>query len=228
MTARMAAAVDDLSEGRLVLGLGAGWLTREHTNFGWELGDIPTRFSRFEEGLEVISRLLKSDTPVDFAGHFFQLKGAILLPRPTRSGGPPISIGGNGPKRTLPLVARFGDEWNAVYVNAVEFSRLNSLLDETLHVYGRPPLEVRRSLMTGCIFVRNESELPGKAKKWWNSNASVEELLQHGVIMGPPTRFVEQLGQLAEAGVQEVMLQWLDLDDLDGLESMARDVLDQV
>lgn len=228
MTARMAAAVDDLSGGRLQLGLGAGWLEREHTNFGWQLGDIPTRFARFEEGLQVITSLLRSDSPVDFDGRFFRLHEAILLPRPSRSGGPPILIGGNGPKRTFPLVARFADEWNAVYVDAAEFSRLNSLLDETLESFGRPPSEVHRSLMTGCIFVRNESELPDKAKKWWNSDSSVEELRQYGVIMGTSSQIVDHLGQLAEAGVQKIMLQWLDVDDLDGLERMAKSVLDQV
>jgi alkanesulfonate monooxygenase SsuD/methylene tetrahydromethanopterin reductase-like flavin-dependent oxidoreductase (luciferase family) len=82
--------------------------------------------------------------------------------------------------------------------------------------------------MTGCIFVRNESELPDKAKKWWNSDSSVEELRQYGVIMGTSSQIVDHLGQLAEAGVQKIMLQWLDVDDLDGLERMAIGVLDQV
>src|SRR5690606_28685180 len=84
MTARMAAAVDDLSNGRLILGVGAGWQEREHYNYGWELLDIPARFQRFEEGLEVISRLLHSDQPVNFEGDFYRLHDAILLPRPDR------------------------------------------------------------------------------------------------------------------------------------------------
>lgn len=96
MTARMASAVDDLSGGRLTLGLGAGWQEREHHNYGWDLLDIPGRFARFEEGLEIISRLLQSDRPFDFKGQFYQLHEATLLPRPQRPGGPPICIGGNG------------------------------------------------------------------------------------------------------------------------------------
>ncbi len=74
MTARMAAAVDDLSGGRLVLGLGAGWQEREHANYGWDLLDIDGRFARFEEGLEVITRLLHSDTPVDYSGAYYSLQ----------------------------------------------------------------------------------------------------------------------------------------------------------
>ena len=83
MTARMASAVDDLSDGRLRLGLGAGWQEREHANYGWKLLDIPARFARFEEGLEVVTRLLKSDEPVNFEGAYFPLKEATLLPRPS-------------------------------------------------------------------------------------------------------------------------------------------------
>ena len=119
MTARMAAAVDDLSQGRLVLGVGAGWQEREHTNYGWELLDKDERFARFTEGLEVISRMLKSDSPFDYEGRYFRLQEAILLPRPEHPGGPPILVGGNGERRTLPLAAHYADEWNAVYLTAV-------------------------------------------------------------------------------------------------------------
>src|SRR4051794_36227332 len=111
MTARMASAVDDLSGGRLTLGLGAGWNEREHKNYGWELLDLHERFIRFEEGLEVVTRLLNSAQPVDFEGKYYHLNDAILLPRPARPGGPRILVGGNGPKKTLPLVARFASEW---------------------------------------------------------------------------------------------------------------------
>ena len=132
LTARMAAAVDDLSGGRLILGLGAGWQVREHHNYSHELLDLPERFERFEEGVEIISLLLYSDTPFDYDGSYYQLHEAILLPRPARRGGPPILIGGNGEKRTLPLAAQIADEWNAVYLPSAEFSRLNSLLDDLL------------------------------------------------------------------------------------------------
>src|SRR5438552_17648335 len=77
LLARQAAALDDLSGGRMILGLGAGWQEREHTLFGHELGDVPTRMARLEEGLEVITRLLRSDEPVTYEGQFYQLRGAI-------------------------------------------------------------------------------------------------------------------------------------------------------
>ena len=104
---RYAAAIDDLSGGRLVLGMGAGWQDREHRKFGIAFHDFSTRYRMLEEGLELTQRLLQSDTPSDFQGDFYQLEDAILLPRPVRPGGPPILIGGNGPKKTLPLAAKY-------------------------------------------------------------------------------------------------------------------------
>ena len=225
MTARMASAVDDLSGGRLILGLGAGWQAREHTNFGWDLLDIEARFKRFQEGLEVTSRLLKSDVPVDFAGKYYRLKDAISLPRPARAGGPPILIGGNGPRRTLPLVARYASEWNAVYIPVPEFLKLNTQLDEMLMANNRQPSEVRRSLMTGCLFDPDDQKVKNKVNTHTNGKFTLEELRQQGLVVGTVSEINEQLEELEQAGVQRVMLQWLDLDDIDGLEALAQGIL---
>jgi F420-dependent oxidoreductase-like protein len=229
MTARMAAAVDDLSGGRLVLGLGAGWQEREHHNYGWELLDVPKRFERFEEGLKIISTLLKHDEPFNFDGKYYQLNEAVLLPRPQRSGGPPIMIGGKGPKLTLPLVARYADEWNAVFIAAKEIVALNARLDELMLENGRQPSDVCRSLMTGCVFGRDAAEVDRKFITVGKLAAGnlLEDWQQHRVIVGEPNAIVDQLGQLEEIGIYRVMLQWLDLDDLAGLEALATTVLPQ-
>ncbi len=221
----MAAAVDDLSGGRLHLGLGAGWQEREHTNYGWDLLDVPRRFKRFEEGLEVISRLLTSDEPVDFEGEFFRLREAILLPRPQRPGGPPILVGGNGRERTLPLAARYASIWNAVYIPPDQFVELNARLDELLEASGRQPADVARTLMTGCLFGRDDAEV---RQKLGARNRTFEGARALGIIVGTVSQVVDQLGELADAGVERVMLQWLDLDDLDGLEALAQGVLPQL
>jgi F420-dependent oxidoreductase-like protein len=222
-TARMAGAVDDLSGGRLTLGVGAGWQVREHRHFGFDLLDKPARFARFEEGVEIISRLLTSHEPVDFDGKYYQLHEAVLLPRPQRPGGPRLLLGGNGPQRTLPLVARFAQEWNGVFIAADEYALSNRRLDELLSAGGRQPNDVRRSLMTGCRFGADQAAL--RARLGGDDPA---ELRKRGLVVGTPSEVVDQLGRVAEAGAQRVMLQWLDLDDLDGLAALARTVLPQV
>ena len=222
-TARMAGAVDDLSAGRLSLGLGAGWQAREHEKFGFELLDIDPRFQRFEEGLEVVTRLLRSDEPFSFSGNFYRLNDAVLLPRPERKNGPPILIGGNGEKRTLPLVARYADEWNANFITAEEVRRLNGILDNLLREAGRRPGEVRRSLMTGCVFGESEAKVREASKVY--GERPIEALRKAGFIVGTSAQVSEQLAGLAETGIDRVMLQWLDLDNLDGLEALAKAVL---
>jgi F420-dependent oxidoreductase-like protein len=224
-TARMAAAVDDLSQGRFTLGLGAGWQEREHKNFGFDLLNVSQRFVRFEEGLKIISGLLKDLKPMNFAGQYFQLNEAILLPRPHRPDGLPILIGGNGEKRTLPLAAKYADEWNAVYLNQEKFAELNNELDELAKKHGRLPADIRRSMMAGCIFGKDESQVNKKVAQRGGGKFSVEELRQRGLVVGTSDQMVEQLHALADAGLQRVMLQWLDLDDIEGLEKMAMGIL---
>ncbi len=223
LTARMAAAVDDLSGGRLTLGLGAGWQAREHDHFGWQLLDVPARFARFEEGLEVITRLLNSDAPVDFDGAHYRLREAILLPRPARPGGPPILIGGNGPKRTLPLVARYASEWNGVFLTPADFADRNRQLDALLLAAGREPAAVRRSLMIGCVFGRDAAELETHAAR---RGTTPDKLRASGKLaVGDGAEIADQLVAWSAAGVQRIMLQWLDLDDLDGIAALARAIL---
>jgi len=225
MTVRMASAVDDLSGGRLHLGVGAGWQEREHTNYGWDLLTIPERMARLEEGLEVITRLLRSDTAVDFNGKYYHLKEAILLPRPQRPNGPPILIGGNGSQRTLPLVAKYAQEWNAVYASPAKIKELNELLDNLLVDNGRKPGDVRRSLMTGCVWGQDEAEVRRRlvARGW---TQPLESYLERGMVMGSVNQMVDQIGRLAEAGIYRILLQWLELDDLDGLAELAK-LIDQ-
>lgn len=237
LLARQAAALDDLSDGRLLLGLGAGWQDREHSLFGLDLGDVPTRMARFEEGLEVITRLLKSDEPVTFEGKFFQLREATLLPRPQRPGGPPILIGGNGPKRTLPLVARFANLWNAVYLSPDSFREHSRQLDDLLLAQGRQPGEVKRTMMMALFYGRTMDEVdkrlsfrqrnPEQAAQ--SLDAFIADLQTSGrAIVGTPEMILQQLQAYEQAGLQEVMLQWFDQDDVDGIRSFAENVVAQM
>jgi F420-dependent oxidoreductase-like protein len=222
LTARMAAAVDDLSGGRLILGLGAGWQDREHEMFGFDLLDLPERFKRLEEGLEVIVSMLQKDAPYSFEGKYYQLKEAEMLPKPQRQGGPPILIGGNGKKYSLPLAARYASEWNAVFATIDKFRELNEHLDRLLDEQGRTPGSMRCSMMTGLAFGKTDEKLRQKANLYGGGKLSPEELRERGLVAGGSDEIRSQLEKMAEAGVQRVMLQWLDLDDVEGLHDLAQ------
>jgi F420-dependent oxidoreductase-like protein len=234
LLARQAAAIDDLSGGRMILGLGAGWQEREHTLFGHELGDVPMRMDRLEEGLEVVTRLLRSDEPVTFEGRFFQLRGATLLPRPQRPGGPRIMIGGNGPKRTLPLAARYADVWNGTFLAPDAFRARSAQLDDLARAAGRRPADIRRTMMTTLLFARDQAALEQLVMREARppeladaSPAAIMAMMRDKAnrIVGPADVVVAQIRAYGEAGVEELMLQWFELDDMDGLRAFAEQVL---
>jgi alkanesulfonate monooxygenase SsuD/methylene tetrahydromethanopterin reductase-like flavin-dependent oxidoreductase (luciferase family) len=214
--------VDNLAGGRLRLGLGAGWNEWEHGTFGFDVLDTDRRFARFEEGLEVVTRLLRNDEPVSFDGEFYRLNDALLIPRSPRPGGTPVVVGGNGVRRTLPLAARYADEWNAVFLKAEAFVDLNARLDELVREAGRAPEQVRRTLMTRVVFGRTKADVDRKLE------GELRDHLPAAVLAGTTNEIVERLGHLSEAGVQRVMLQWLEVDDIDALEALAHSVLPQL
>lgn len=217
MLVRMAGAVQQLSGGRLTLGVGAGWMVREHRNFSFELLDLTGRFNRLEEALAVMTRLLAGER-VTLSGQYYDFHDAILLPLPEPR--IPILIGGNGMNRTLGLAARYADEWNGVYLTPDAFAARSKRLDALLRERGREPASVRRSMMTGLTFGYDEADVRRQLR-----GRSPDEARAAGRIAGTADEVREQLARLAEAGVQRVMLQYLDYDDLSRLEAFAAAVL---
>jgi F420-dependent oxidoreductase-like protein len=223
VSAWSAAAIDDLSGGRFHMGLGAGWQEREHRNFGFDLLDLNERFIRFEEGVRVIKLLLQSDEPVALDGKYFHLEDAVLLPRPARKGGPPIVIGGNGEKRTMPLAAKYADEWNAVFVSPERFRALNAHLDGLLEREGRSAGSMRRTLMNRITVGATDADVKRKTE-----GVDVDEMRSRGAMIGTPNEVAEKLLEFDAAGVQRIMGQMQDMTDLDGVELLATKVLPQL
>lgn len=213
-----AAAVDDLSGGRLVLGMGTGWNEREHRQFGIPFFDQKTRFEMLHDALEVTRRLFRSDTAVSYQGKHFSLDEALLLPRPKRKAGPPILIGGRGQKKTIPLVAEFANEWNGNAISAEQYRETNAILNEMLDQRGRPRHEVKRSSVIQVNFAKNDAD-------WARIKAERGIDVAPNMINGTASMIIDQIGTFIDAGVERFMLQWLDQDDIDRIERMSRDVL---
>ena len=142
--ANMAAALDVISNGRLELGIGAGWNEEESGAYGIELGTIKERFDRFEEACEVLTSLLTKETTT-FDGKYYQLKDARNEPKGPQQPHPPICIGGSGEKRTLPLTAKYADHWNFVGGTPEEFARKRDVLAARCADIGRDPKEITLS-----------------------------------------------------------------------------------
>jgi F420-dependent oxidoreductase-like protein len=224
MLVQYAAAVDMLAQGRFVFGLGTGWQDREHREFGIPFPPLSERYQRLEDGLEMAKRLFHSDDPVSYDGHHYQLDGALLTMK--RAGGPPILIGGNGPKKTLPLAAKYASEWNAVYADPETFVDRTQLLDRYLADEGRAASDVKRSLMMRAIY-GDDARIQQITAQMSNDRRTItkDDLVERGFIIGQGQEIVDQVGAWVERGVERFMLQWLEPDNMDGLEAMAQDLL---
>ena len=234
LLARMAAAVDTLSGGRLVLGLGAGWNEREHRAFGIPFPPLQERIDLLEEGIEVILRLL-GDGPAHFDGRYYQLKGSNPRPKPIQQPHIPLLIGTTGAGRMLRVVARYADEWDAPGITSPPVYRARR---ERLDIYcrdiNRNPDEIRRCVSTAYLIGHDaaalrrrgavmQQQIPSLAS--FDPVAVPEVLRTDGWIVGTPDQIVVQLRALADEGVERVMLQHNDPTHFEALELMAYEVM---
>lgn len=193
LLAKMATTIDEISGGRLELGLGAGWVTDESAMYGTELGSVRDRLDRLEEALAVVDGLLTSDS-FDFAGRFYQLSGARIEPKVQRPR-PRIWLGGNGEKRTLPLVARYADAWNYTALrpdgDLDQFRAKCDVLAERCAEIGRDPADV---LITAQLSLAGDPQaLADFAAKWGEAGAS------YIIVMLPEGAGPDVLEELAAA-----------------------------
>lgn len=190
--ANMAATVDIISNGRLELGLGAGWNEEECGAYGIELGSLRERFDRFDEALAVITGLL-TDTVTNFKGHYFTLTDARCEPKPIQRPYPPICIGGTGERRTLRSVARFGQHWNYPGGPVATWIAKRDVLAERCAEIGRDVGEI-----TTSTHVRYEADTgPGGVAE--QAAAFGEAGLDLAIIQLPAPHTPDVLGPLAEA-----------------------------
>lgn len=171
-----------------------------------------------EDGLEVVTRLLNGAGNDSYDGTHYSLhKTQLTLPTQRTT----MLIGGNGPNKTMPLAARFADEWNAVYLDREtykeRYDHMHNLLDEA----GRSADDFTFSLMTRVIYGQTQADLNSKLA---DMDDSANDLHERGIIVGVDDEIIEQVEAWVSAGVERFMLQWIEQDDTDGLAAMA-DVL---
>jgi F420-dependent oxidoreductase-like protein len=220
------AQVDQMSGGRVELGLGSGWYDAEHTAYGIPFPPLGERFDRYEEQLAIVTGLW--NTPAGETFHFdgahYRLSGSPALPKPVQDGGIPVIVGGKGRARTPRLAARYAAEFNVPFDTADENARLFAGVREACSEAGRDPASlVYSSALTVCVG-RDDAEVARRAEAIGQDVAGVR---RQGVA-GTPAEVVDQLGRYAEAGAQRIYLQVLDVADLDHLDLIAAEVAPQL
>jgi F420-dependent oxidoreductase-like protein len=156
--AKMAATLDIVARGRLLLGMGAAWNERECGAYGIGLGDVRTRLDRFEEGVEVVARLLRDETTT-FDGDYYHLDEARCSPKPIQRPYPPITIGGTGERRTARVVARWADHWDLGFTQPADVPRKVAALAEHCDAIGRNCHDVTISAVVRTVRGTNRREL---------------------------------------------------------------------
>jgi F420-dependent oxidoreductase-like protein len=220
------AQVDEMSGGRVELGLGAGWFEAEHAAYGIPFPGVVERFDRLEEQLAIITGLW--ETPVgktfSFDGSYYPLTDSPALPKPVQRPHPPIVVGGHGPRRTPRLAARFADEFNAAFVGPEETGAAFGRARDACVAAGRDPASLVYSAAHTVCCGRTDAEV---ARRVAAAGIDVAELGAGGLV-GSPAQVVDKLGVFGTLGASRMYLQVLDLHDLDHLELIAGEVMPQV
>lgn len=220
------AGVDQMSGGRVELGLGAGWFEAEHTAYGIPFPPLGERFDRLEEQLEVITGLWATPAGATFAhvGTHYPVEGSPALAKPVQAGGVPIIIGGGGKRRTPALAVQYAAEFNAAFVSAAESGRLFERVRGLAEDAGRDPGTLTYSAAQVVCVGDDEATLRRRAEA---IGRDVDDLRENG-LAGSADEVVDKLGTFAAEGTERVYLQVLDLADLDHLADIAEGVLRQV
>ncbi|BBZ46583.1 LLM class F420-dependent oxidoreductase [Mycobacterium parmense] len=221
------AQVDQMSDGRVELGLGSGWFEKEHQAYGIPFPPVRERFDRLGEQLAVITGLWRTPPgeTFDYTGRYYTVTGSPALPKPVQSPHPPIVIGGVGAKRTPELAAAYATEFNLPFV-PIDVARIQcGRVAQAVAAAGRPA----ESMVYSSAFVlcagRDDAEVRRRAAA---INREVDELRSNSPLVGTPGEIVDNLGAWAGLGIERVYAQTLDLSDLGHLELFTGEVLPQL
>ena len=217
------AEVDAMSGGRVEIGLGAGWYDAEHTAYGVPFPPVGERFERLEEQFAILTGLW--GTPrgktFDFEGKHYQLIDSPALPKPVQRPHPPIIVGGGGAKRTPRLAATYADEFNLPFSSVAATEEQFGRVRAACEARGRDPQSIRFSAAQVVCCGVDEVEVERRAGK---IGRKADELRNHGAA-GTPHEVIERLQEFAAIGAERIYLQVLDLDDLEHIELLAKEVM---
>jgi F420-dependent oxidoreductase-like protein len=230
---RAATTVDHISGGRAELGLGAGWYEREHRAFGFPFASLGERMEVFEEQTEIIVGQWTTES-FSYSGRHYRLDDCDALPRPLQRPHPPVIIGGSGKRRTVEVAARLGQEYNVVGPTVDECRALRGRMDEACARHGRDPATLVLSAMCTVVVGADTAEAEARAQRLVDlgfeqgDGASLLAQNRDTWVCGTVDEAVTRLRELADAGVERMMLQHLLHDDLDAVELFGRELVPAV
>jgi F420-dependent oxidoreductase-like protein len=220
------AQVDEMSEGRVELGLGCGWFEPEYQSLGIPFPPTSRRYDSFEEQVQIILGLWRTSPGerFSFTGDYYRLSDNPALPRPTQDGGPPLIVGGMGKRRTPAFAARWASEFNSPFGPPQAARERFELVTLACEQIGRDPASLSFSHVTSVSTGSSAREV---AQRVARTGKTLEELSEFGVV-GQPEQVVERLLEYRQAGADRFYVQITDFDDLEHLELIAAEILPHV
>jgi F420-dependent oxidoreductase-like protein len=227
--AKVVVTADHASDGRVELGLGAGWQEREHAAYGFRFPPLRERMELLAEQLEVISGIW-AEGRFAFTGEHYTLARAEHLPKPVQKPHPPLIMGGAAGPKSAALAARFADEYNTIFADAETCAQRRKAVRAACEARGRDPDDVTFSLMTGFAIGEDAADVERRAveiAEWTGRPAddAAESLREENCIVGTVPEALDQLRALEAAGVERILLQHLAHRDLEVLELIGREII---
>jgi F420-dependent oxidoreductase-like protein len=222
--ARNAATADEISGGRVTLGIGAGWMEREHEAYGFDFFTSRERVARLAEQVEIVHALLR-ERRVDFDGERYRLRDAPGLGRPRL----PILVGGSARPGTIEPAVRFADEYNTFFATMDDLRERRRALDEACAAAGRDPATLRYSLMAPLVLGEDDAAVRESARRIGerfgrDADTVIERYGERGPV-GTVDRVVQRLREIEALGFERVLLQHLVHDDLHTVELIGRELV---
>jgi F420-dependent oxidoreductase-like protein len=213
LLAKEVTAIDVLSGGRAVLGIGAAWFDQEHEGFGFSFPPLRERFERLDEALRICRAMFTQDSP-SFEGRYYRIHDAANRPRPLQPGGPPILIGGSGERRTLRLVAEQADACN-IFGDVEAVRHKMEVLDRHCDSVGRDPSTVTKTRLGTLVIAGTSKEADHRVEELASKRGMELETFRSTVTAGDPDGIVDQVGAFFDAGLDGLVFNLPDAYELD-------------
>ena len=217
LLAKMLSTLDIISNGRVELGIGAGWYEQEYLSYGYDFPSNTIRIMQLDESISIIKAMWTENKHVSFQGKYYRIKDAICNPKPIQKPYPTIMVGGSGERYLLKVVAKHADRYNLFFGSLDEMKRKISLLKEYCNSIGRDSKkDIQYSVVLPCIIRESEDEVSKVLAQNKRNDKTIEEYTQYlvnGIAIGTPEKIIEGISKYVDIGVRHFVLHFVGLDD---------------
>jgi len=221
--AKMTATVDNVSDGRLIVGIGSGWVEWEHKAYGLEFPSVGVRLKRLEETILILKEMWTQERAT-FEGEYFQVRDAVCNPKPIQKPHPPLLIGGRGEKVTLRIAAKYAQAYNTISDPPEVYAHLLKVLRQHCQEVGTDYDAILKTFTTAVTIAPSRAEVDDKVKRLRPAAASMDWFAEATVI-GTPDEVAARLQEYVDLGTQYLILSFWDVDEIESLRLFAREVM---